>query len=152
MTHLGRWRFGWAACGYAAVPKKPREIRLDEINTCRMAGTLCILGYCAAKVALRLEDAERCPSWPKEHDWKSCIPQKGIRGSNPRLSAILATLRRGGRAVECGGLENRFTGEPGNQGSNPCLSAMKQRPQPRGLFCCLRITYNGIRTDEVETR
>ena len=36
---------------------------------------------------VRLEDAERCPSWPKEHDWKSCIPQKGIRGSNPRLSA-----------------------------------------------------------------
>ena len=30
---------------------------------------------------------ESCPSWPKEHDWKSCIPQKGIRGSNPRLSA-----------------------------------------------------------------
>ncbi len=30
---------------------------------------------------------ERCPSWPKEHDWKSCIRQKRIRGSNPRLSA-----------------------------------------------------------------
>ena len=30
---------------------------------------------------------ERCPSWPKEHDWKSCMPQKGIWGSNPHLSA-----------------------------------------------------------------
>ena len=34
---------------------------------------------------------ERCPSWPKEHDWKSCIPQKGIQGSNPCLSATNPT-------------------------------------------------------------
>ena len=26
--------------------------------------------------------------WLKRHAWKACIPQKGIRGSNPRLSAI----------------------------------------------------------------
>ena len=26
--------------------------------------------------------------WPKAHDWKSCIPLKGIEGSNPSLSAI----------------------------------------------------------------
>lgn len=70
--------------------------------------------------------AERCPSWPKEHDWKSCMPQKGIWGSNPHLSARLiprassrlaliwrpfagaSPLRRGGRVVECGGLENRL--------------------------------------------
>ena len=32
---------------------------------------------------------ERCPSWPKEHDWKSCIRQKRIWGSNPHLSATL---------------------------------------------------------------
>ena len=25
--------------------------------------------------------------WLKRHAWKACIPQKGIRGSNPRLSA-----------------------------------------------------------------
>lgn len=24
---------------------------------------------------------------PKEHDWKSCVPQKGTVGSNPTLSA-----------------------------------------------------------------
>ena len=30
---------------------------------------------------------QMCPSWPKEHDWKSCMPQKGIWGSNPHLSA-----------------------------------------------------------------
>ena len=85
--------------------------------------------------------AERCPSWPKEHDWKSCMPQKGIWGSNPHLSARLiprassrlaliwrpfagaSPLRRGGRVVECGGLENRFTGNPGDEGSNPSSSA-----------------------------
>ena len=26
--------------------------------------------------------------WLKRHAWKACIPQKGIRGSNPLLSAI----------------------------------------------------------------
>ena len=26
--------------------------------------------------------------WPKEHDWKSCIRDKRIEGSNPFLSAI----------------------------------------------------------------
>ena len=30
---------------------------------------------------------ESCPSWPKEHDWKSCIRHKRIKGSNPLLSA-----------------------------------------------------------------
>ena len=25
--------------------------------------------------------------WPKAHDWKSCIPLKGIEGANPSLSA-----------------------------------------------------------------
>src|ERR671938_885496 len=32
-------------------------------------------------------------------------------------------LRRGGRVVECGGLENRYVGNPGVGGSNPPLSA-----------------------------
>jgi hypothetical protein len=27
--------------------------------------------------------------WLKEHAWKVCIPQKGIAGSNPALSASL---------------------------------------------------------------
>src|SRR5829696_2258233 len=31
--------------------------------------------------------------------------------------------RRGGRVVECGGLENRYVGNPGVGGSNPPLSA-----------------------------
>ena len=30
---------------------------------------------------------ERCPSWPKEHDWKSCVRHKRTVGSNPTLSA-----------------------------------------------------------------
>jgi hypothetical protein len=37
--------------------------------------------------------AERCPSWPKERDWKSRVPPKsGTVGSNPTLSAILFPL------------------------------------------------------------
>ena len=30
---------------------------------------------------------ESCPSWPKEHDWKSCKRLKRFEGSNPLLSA-----------------------------------------------------------------
>src|SRR4030042_3582842 len=42
---------------------------------------------------LALNGTERCPSWPKGHDWKSCVPTKiGTEGSNPSLSA---NLRRG---------------------------------------------------------
>ncbi len=33
------------------------------------------------------KSVERWPSWSKAHDWKSCIPQNGIKGSNPFLSA-----------------------------------------------------------------
>ena len=36
---------------------------------------------------MAIRAVERCPSWPKEHDWKSCIRQKRIWGSNPHLSA-----------------------------------------------------------------
>lgn len=69
--------------------------------------------------------------WPKEHAWKVCIPQKGIKGSNPFLSASVAveyaaTKRRDARVVERDGLENRFTRKC-NEGSNPPLSAR--------LFC-----------------
>ena len=31
---------------------------------------------------------ESCPSWSKEHDWKSCNRLKRFEGSNPLLSAI----------------------------------------------------------------
>ncbi len=42
--------------------------------------------------------------------------------------------------VECGGLENRFAGYPGNEGSNPSSSARKFRPpaMSRGLFTLQR--------------
>ena len=34
-----------------------------------------------------IADTESCPSWSKEHDWKSCKRQKRFEGSNPLLSA-----------------------------------------------------------------
>ena len=50
------------------------------------------------------------------------------------------TPRRGGRVVECGGLENRFTGNPGDEGSNPSSSAsyaLYERPRfPGSLTLC----------------
>ena len=83
--------------------------------------------------------------WPKEHDWKSCIRRKRILGSNPRLSArqtrgvlrgAASPLRRGGRVVECGGLENRL-GPRSYEGSNPSSSAILYRRRPaKGRFSC----------------
>ena len=46
--------------------------------------TCCIITGLAA-CAVRMEKSR---SWPSAHDWKSCIPQKGIEGSNPSFSAI----------------------------------------------------------------
>lgn len=46
--------------------------------------------------------------------------------SKPKTAApnrAARPMRRGGRVVECGGLENRFTRNPGNEGSNPSSSA-----------------------------
>ena len=34
-----------------------------------------------------IKNTESCPSWPKEHDWKSCNGKKPFVGSNPMLSA-----------------------------------------------------------------
>ncbi len=57
---------------------------------------------------------ERCPSWPKEHDWKSCRRQKRLEGSNPSLSArYYLLLRPVGQAVKT----PPFHG--GNRGSIP---------------------------------
>ena len=41
---------------------------------------------------------EMSRSWSSAHDWKSCIPQKGIESSNLSISAIIK------RQATCGGL------------------------------------------------
>ncbi len=41
------------------------------------------------KAAIMQENSREVSEWLKEHAWKVCIP-KGIEGSNPFLSAILA--------------------------------------------------------------
>jgi hypothetical protein len=40
----------------------------------------------------RLIQHREVSEWLKEHAWKVCIPQKGIEGSNPFLSAEKPTL------------------------------------------------------------
>ncbi len=39
------------------------------------------------RVGNKPRNLEKSRSWPSAHDWKSCIPQKGIEGSNPSFSA-----------------------------------------------------------------
>lgn len=54
-------------------------------------------------------------------------------------------LWKDGRAAECGGLENRFTGTPGNEGSNPSPSARVSNPFCAGhLAWSERVLFNNI--------
>ena len=53
---------------------------------------------------------ERCPSWPKEHDWKSCVRLKRTVGSNPTLSA---TEKEPERLFFCGGESGITESTPG---------------------------------------
>ena len=40
------------------------------------------------KQANKLNSFGQVAEWSKAHDWKSCVPLKGTKGSNPFLSAI----------------------------------------------------------------
>ena len=51
--------------------------------------------------------------------------------------------------VECGGLENRFTRNPGDEGSNPSSSASNVKARVARAFL-LPLQPQRIRTDEVE--
>jgi hypothetical protein len=74
---------------------------------------------------------ERCPSWSKEHDWKSCRRLKRLEGSNPSLSAIILmheVVWPLGQAVKT----PPFHG--GNRGSNP-LGVTKKLQKPEIMGC-----------------
>ena len=45
-----------------------------------------------------------------------------------------ANFWKGGRAAECGGLENRFAHNMGNEGSNPSPSASAMMAPEMGAF------------------
>ncbi len=60
----------------------PKYIEVTGIFTPR--GGISIYPYC---------NYGRPVEWLKRHAWKACIPQKGIRGSNPRLSAKVEKLK-----------------------------------------------------------
>ena len=85
--------------------------------------------------------------WSKAHDWKSCIPPKGIQGSNPCLSAIYNETppcvgfwckyaRKLGFEPWNKGFDNKrkpdesmafsFADERSCGEANPCLSAIKK--------------------------
>ena len=44
--------------------------------------------FCNLQPFLKEASIGEMLEWLKRHAWKACIPLKGIRGSNPRLSAI----------------------------------------------------------------
>jgi hypothetical protein len=59
---------------------------------------------------------------------------EGSRGSG------YTQWRRGGRVVECGGLENRYVGNPGVGGSNPPLSAIRaSQHAPANVSACQHV-------------
>src|SRR5664280_3896474 len=79
--------------------------------------------------------------WQSKHAPDRAVPTGGRSGAEcrtlptrgPASDAVVAstTSRRGGRVVECGSLENCLGGIPSYEGSNPSLSARRQREQPR---------------------
>ncbi len=62
-----------------------------EKNNLILTRGLAIIVRCQNR---RVCHTESCPSWSKEHDWKSCKSQNGFEGSNPLLSAIWHRSRR----------------------------------------------------------
>ena len=52
-----------------------------------MAHPVVLYKSCQQDSMKRAMRMEKSRSWPSAHDWKSCIPQKGIEGSNPSFSA-----------------------------------------------------------------
>ena len=46
--------------------------------------------FCNLQPFLKEASIGEMLEWLKRHAWKACIPLKGIRGSNPRLSATNA--------------------------------------------------------------
>ena len=76
-----RWAFSVQFPAHAGYHAKNKKILLTNGASC------CII----TKLLLRQHEAskrmEKSRSWPSAHDWKSCIPQKGIEGSNPSFSA-----------------------------------------------------------------
>lgn len=61
-------------------------------------------------------------------------------------ATVYTPMRRGGRVVECGGLENRFTGIPGDEGSNPSSSA-RFYPDKNEKTCskCFSFLFTGMK-------
>jgi hypothetical protein len=63
--------------------------------------------------------------------WTRGVHGFGVSSRSPRLpcrapvrsTSLVGVARRGGRAVECGSLENCFGGNPSDEGSNPSPSA-----------------------------
>ena len=45
------------------------------------------IGYSGNYFTFAIQIPGEVSEWSKEHAWKVCIPQKGIEGSNPSLSA-----------------------------------------------------------------
>lgn len=75
---------------------------------------------CAPKAYLGFESLSLRQMNPKARQ-RNCSLASPKR---PAFYQVWSSLkRRGGRVVECGGLENRFTGIPGDEGSNPSSSA-----------------------------
>ena len=85
------------------------------------AGRRCTIGN---RVYAKSVSGVRIPISPPE------LSRRNLYGNAFFIQSALKTgrlhpMRRGGRVVECGGLENRFTGNPGDEGSNPSSSARK---------------------------
>ena len=67
--------------------------------------------------------------WLKRHAWKACIPQKGISGSNPDLSAkhSLSRSQHRFRDADCVLMHHSFARAPAASGKGACKGAKRLR-------------------------
>ena len=97
------------------------------------AGRRCTIGN---RVYAKSVSGVRIPISPPE------LSRRNLYGNAFFIQSALKTgrlhpMRRGGRVVECGGLENRLARNPGHGGSNPPSSASSNayRHGKPCLFC-----------------
>ena len=107
---------------------------------------------------------EKSRSWPSAHDWKSCIPQKGIEGSNPSFSAKQKDTPKGvsflfGMVFRRRDLKGGSWQHAGGMLQPPGFSAEKQIPiitmkrLPKGRpERCVFFVWHGIQKEGFEGR
>ena len=114
---------GQRSCATRAPPRDPFRVANAGVRSNGEGGIRTRDGdFAPYSLSRRVPSATRPPLREGRLSVKGAYGDVDRRAA-PCRRAIISCLWRGGRAVECDGLENRCAGDPRTQGSNPCPSA-----------------------------